>query len=134
MPVGAPCPDAQTNTENRGDSILVTDETAASGRHSLKFTDAPGLQFSYSPHLVLSPNHTRGRDDTGLRPAGRAGGGGHHEWRDWRGEPYKTGPSLSIIGGHLILGGQPVMDIPSASGSATTCAPRSARAGRDGGT
>jgi hypothetical protein len=34
------------HVENKGDSIIVTDETAASGKHSLKITDAPGLERS----------------------------------------------------------------------------------------
>ena len=32
-----------SHVERRGDAIVVTDETAASGRHSVKFVDAPGL-------------------------------------------------------------------------------------------
>ena len=113
VPVGAPCPDAQSNVENKGDSILVTDETAASGRHSLKFTDAPGLQFSYSPHLVLSPNHTQGVTTLDFALRVEPGVDFIHEWRDWGRDPYKTGPSFSISGGHLLLGGKPVMDIPA---------------------
>ena len=113
IPVGQPSPDAQTNTENKGDSILVTDETAASGHHSLKFTDAPGLQFSYSPHLVLSPNHIQGVSTLDFALRVENGVDLIHEWRDWRTEPYKTGPSFSITGGKLILGGKAVMDIPS---------------------
>ena len=113
VPVGATAPDAQTNVENRGDSILVTDETAASGRHSLKFTDAPGLQFSYSPHLVLSPNHTRGVTTLDFALRVEPGVELIHEWRDWSHEPYQTGPSFSILGGKLILGGKPVLDIPA---------------------
>ncbi|MBM3477228.1 MAG: hypothetical protein FJX75_28510, partial [Armatimonadetes bacterium] len=36
-------------------TIRVTDEQAASGKHSLKFTDAAGLDFSYNPHLWYTP-------------------------------------------------------------------------------
>lgn len=113
VPVGAPSPDAQTNRENKGDSILVTDETAASGRHSLKFTDAPGLQFSYSPHLVFSPNHRQGVSTEALALRVEPGVELIHEWRDWGTEPYKTGPSFSIVGGKLLVGGKPLLDIPS---------------------
>lgn len=113
VPVGQKSPDAQTNGENKGDSILVTDETAASGHHSLKFTDAPGLQFSYSPHLVLSPNHTHGVTTLDFALRVEAGANLNHEWRDWRDQPYKAGPSFSITGGKLVIGGRPLMDIPS---------------------
>lgn len=113
VPVGAPCPDAQTNVENHGDSILVTDETAASGHHSLKFTDAPGLQNSYDPHLVFSPNHTHGVTTLDFALRMEPGAVVIHEWRDWSGQPYKTGPYFIITAGHLLLGGKPVLDIPS---------------------
>ena len=113
VPVGAPFPDAQTNVENRGDSIVVTDETAASGRHSLKFTDVPGLANSYDPHLVLLPDHTRGT--TTMEFALRVDPGVEflHEWRDWRTQPYRVGPSFYIAGGRLLVGGKPVLDIPT---------------------
>ena len=112
VPVGAEMPEAQGNVESRGDSIQVTDEAAASGRRSLKITDAPGLQFSYDPHLVLNLNHTRGV--TSLRFALRAEPGVQmlHEWRDWSSGPYKVGPGFTVTGGQLVLGGKPVMAIP----------------------
>ncbi|MDQ2687017.1 MAG: right-handed parallel beta-helix repeat-containing protein [Armatimonadota bacterium] len=113
IPVGQPAPDAQTNTEHKGDSILVTDETAASGHHSLKFTDAPGLQFAYDPHLVVSPNYTRGVTTMDFALRVEDGVNLYHEWRDWRTASYKIGPSFTIVGGKLIIGGKPVMDIPS---------------------
>ena len=113
VPVGAVCPDAQTNVENHGDSIVVTDETAASGHHSLKFTDAPGLRNAYDPHLVLSPNHTSGVTTLDFALRVEPGVTLIHEWRDWSGNPYRTGPTFTIQDGHLILGGKPVLDIPS---------------------
>ena len=71
VPVGAACPDTQTNVENQGDSIVVTDETAASGKHSLKFTDAPGLRNTYDPHSCLLTEPFIRRDDFEFRASRR---------------------------------------------------------------
>ena len=113
LPVGAACPDAQTNGEGGGASIRVTDEAAASGKHSLKFTDAPGLANRWDPHLVFPINHTGGV--TTLDFALRVGPGAEviHEWRDWRGQPYKTGPEFTITRGQLFQGSNPLMAIPT---------------------
>ena len=113
VPVGAACPDAQTNGESGGASIRVTDETAASGVHSLKFTDAPNLSASYDPHLVFNVNHTAGVST--LDFALRVGPGAEitHEWRDWASGPYKTGPRFEVKGGQLLIGDQPMMPIPN---------------------
>jgi len=111
-PVGQPPADAEANVENKGDAIVVTDETAASGEHSLKVQDAPGLQYDYNPHLVYKPNHaagtTRGSFDM------RLGEGAvlYHEWRSWDVQPYKVGPTFWIRDGKLQLGGQDVLDLP----------------------
>lgn len=113
LAVGEVCPDAQTNVENQGDSILVTDETAASGKHSLKFTDAPGLKNSYDPHLVLPVNHTAGVTTLEFALRVEPGVDMTQEWRDWNSQPYKTGPTFTIQSGHLMLGGKSVMEIPS---------------------
>ena len=50
--VGQPPSGPEIHVENKGDSIVVTDETAASGKRSLKITDAPGLERRYNPHCV----------------------------------------------------------------------------------
>jgi hypothetical protein len=111
--VGGPPSDAQSNVENKGDAISVTNETAASGAQSLKIQDAPGLQFPYNPHLVYSPNHTsgtsRGSFDLRLGPGVVL----YHEWRSWDVQPYRVGPSLWIRDGKLWIGGQSVLDLPT---------------------
>ena len=112
VPVGAACPDAQTNGEGGGASIRVTGETAASGAHSLKFTDAPGLANSYDPHLVFPINHTGGVTALEFALRVESGVNLNHEWRDWGTEPYKSGPMFTIKGGQLLLGGKPALAIP----------------------
>ena len=113
VPVGAACPDAQTNGESGGASIRVTDETAASGHRSLKFTDAPGMASSYDPHLVFNVNHTSGVSTLDFALRAEPGAEITHEWRDWATAPYKTGPSFAVKGGQLLLADKPVMAIPT---------------------
>jgi hypothetical protein len=107
-PVGQPPQGAEVHVENKGDSIAVTDETAASGSHSLKITDAPGLQNVWDPHLVYSPNHGTGttRCAFDLRISI------NHEWRDWRNSPYGVGPSFSIVGDALQVTGKTLVNLP----------------------
>ena len=61
--------------EGRGDSIRVTSETAATGKHSLKFTDAPGLQYPFDPHLFYAPHFRHGRASLSFDIRLGAGGG-----------------------------------------------------------
>src|SRR5579871_246738 len=114
--VGAPCPNAQNNVEGKGDSIAVTEETAFTGKRSLKITDAPGLQFVFDPHLVFLPNHVQGI--TTLKFAMRVDPGAivDHEWRDWSGQPYKVGPSLTVRDGGVWVGGRELVKIPVGQG------------------
>ena len=111
-PLGAAPADAQVNTEGKGDSIAVTDEHAASGGRSLKFTDAPGLQHSFSPHMAYSPRYSEGlarcRFDIRLEEGAEL----WHEYRDWSVTPYTTGPSLSIVEGRLMRGDDVLMEVP----------------------
>jgi len=89
------------NLRGDSDSILVTDETAASGKQSLKITDQPGLKTSWRPHLNLNLNYREGqlRNEFDLRLEEGAHVG--FEWRDYDEGQYHTGPSLSIVGGKL---------------------------------
>ena len=111
-PVRAEPLDAHLNVENKGDSIAVTNETAAHGRQSLKLTDADGLKRSFNPHLVYRPKYSQGvaicRFDV------RLGEGAElwHEYRDWSTTPYSVGPSLQMSTGKLSAGGRELLDIP----------------------
>jgi hypothetical protein len=111
-PVGARPTDAQAHTEGKGDSIAITDETAASGQRSLKIQDAPGLQFGFNPHLVYSPNHQDGV--TRFRFAMRIEKGVimYHEWRDWREPPYRVGPSFWVRGDALLVNDKELLKLP----------------------
>ncbi len=111
-PVGQAPAQAQVNEENRGDSIRVTDETAASGRHSLKLTDAAGLAHAFNPHLFYSPHFTEGRAVLSFDARVEKGAVLAHEWRD-AAQPYRVGPSLLIdASGKLQSNGKALADVP----------------------
>jgi len=109
---GQPPQGAEIHVENKGDSIVVTAETAASGRHSLKITDAPGLQNAWNPHLVYSPNHGTGTTRCAFDLRIERSVSINHEWRDWRNSPYSVGPSFSVIGDALQAGGRTLAHLP----------------------
>jgi hypothetical protein len=90
------------NAESVG-SICVTDEMAASGRHSLKFADAPGQQYSFNPHMWYSPGFTAGEMHGSFDVRMGPGAIGHFEWRDYSGGDYRVGPSLTLDGGGQVL-------------------------------
>ena len=111
-PIGAPAVDAATLGEEGAATIRVTNETAAQGERSLKFTDAPGLQHAYNPHLVYAPNFKKGTAVGSF--ALRAGPGAvlYHQWRD-SSSPYRVGPSLTLdSAGALAIPGKAAVPIP----------------------
>jgi hypothetical protein len=112
-PAGAPPADAEVNVENRGDLIRVTEETAASGRRSVKVQDAPGLQAAYNPHLVYKPNYTAGRARCSFDLRLDPGAALLYEWRSWDVNPYRAGPSLWIRDGKLTAGGRELLGLPT---------------------
>jgi hypothetical protein len=92
----------------------VTDEVAASGKHSLKFTDRPGQKLGWDPHLYYDPGYESGviEDHFDLRLA--PGAAITHEWRDMTLNPYVTGPSITVSGdGTLRAGGKEMAKLPS---------------------
>lgn len=110
--VGQPPKLATVSVEGTGDSIWVTDEIAATGKHSLKITDAADLQHFWNPHLYYAPNFREGRADLSFDIRIGKGAIVGHEWRDHR-NPYRTGPSFMIESdGQLIANGKPIVQLP----------------------
>lgn len=103
---------ASVHDEGKKGLLALTEETAASGKRSLKVTDVPGLQFAFNPHFFYVPRHTSGttRLAFDLRVDPRAIF--HHEWRD-DASPYQVGPSVLVQNGKLLAGGKPLLDLPS---------------------
>ena len=102
---------ATTFGETKKSSIRVTDETAASGKYSLKFVDAPGLPKSYWPWLGYKPkvSGATARFSFDLR-LGR-GAAVLHEWRTG-GSPYQVGPSIAFVGGAVEVAKRTLLHLP----------------------
>ena len=112
VPAGRQPGSAQCNIENRGDAIVVTNETAAGGEKSLKILDAAGLQHAYNPHYVYSPNYSSGTARCAFDIRIGKDVKINHEWRDWRHSPYGVGPSLRIDGRQLKVAGKTLLELP----------------------
>jgi len=100
-------------TENKGDSIRVTDDTAAVGKHSVKITDAPGLSFRWKPHLCARVRFERGLVENRFFLRLEPGDDVTFEWRDWSAAQYETGPQLFIRNHQLHAGGRKLLDLPT---------------------
>ncbi|HIJ66036.1 MAG TPA: right-handed parallel beta-helix repeat-containing protein [Candidatus Hydrogenedentes bacterium] len=90
-------------------TALVTDETAAAGKHSLKFTDTPGPQHAWEPemgyHVALSGDGAVASSfDVRIEP----GAVFFHELRSTRG-PGDTGPRLVFNEKHELLADDKVL-------------------------
>ena len=95
FPVGMQADLAKTYGEASGASIRVTDELAASGKHSLKFVDSPGLTEAWQPHLFYAPHLRDGIARLGFDLRFSSGAIVIHEWRD-ASQDYRVGPSMEI--------------------------------------
>ncbi|MFO7936077.1 MAG: right-handed parallel beta-helix repeat-containing protein [Kiritimatiellia bacterium] len=93
--------------ENKGDAIVITDETASEGKQSLKFVDAEGLKHRFNPHYVIrNINYSEGRACNSFDLRIEPGAYLSFEWRDYKdNNPYKTGPKFVVNNGKLILPG-----------------------------
>ncbi len=101
------------SVEGKGDSIAVTDETAASGRHSLKVVDAAGLTHDYDPHFAYLPNHNSGTSRCAFCLRVEEGVRMYHEWRTYDAQPYRVGPSFWVEGGMLRANGRDLLPLPA---------------------
>jgi parallel beta-helix repeat protein len=115
-PVGERAVDAITSeqTDIPAARIRVTTETAASGTHSLKFSDAPGQHHRFDPHLYYQTHFSEGTVEGAFSIRLEAGAEFMHEWRT-DDAPYQTGPSLRIAHGMLSAGDKELMAIPTGS-------------------
>jgi hypothetical protein len=120
-PVGAPPKDAGVSLGTKdgspvpgGAMLAVTDETAAVGKHSLKFVDAPGLAADWHPHLNYTLRVHRGTVNHSFYLRAVPSTSLYMEWRDWRGSPYRVGPNLGLTrDGRLTSLGNPLMPFPA---------------------
>jgi len=103
---------ATVYAEQRDGLVAVTDQAAAGGRHSLKLTDAAGLEHVFNPHVVYTPHFRHGRAKLSFNIRLEQGAIVAHEWRD-AASPYRVGPSLHIdADGRLQAAGKHLADVP----------------------
>ena len=78
-----------------GGTVRVTDETAAGGKHSLKFTDVAGLKYLWVPYVAYVWEVDEGVLHGGFDLRWKTGAEFVYEWRD---DPavYSLGPNLSV--------------------------------------
>ena len=98
--------------ETESATIRVTDEIAASGSQSLKFTDAPGLDYIFNPLMFYQPNLSEALISGSFKLNLGEGAVFLHEWRDIS-TPYVAGPSIYIASdGSLTATGKYLMQVP----------------------
>ncbi len=107
--VGSKVLDAETYEDNPKGTARISDEMAHSGKHSLKFTDAPGGQFSYNPHVYWQPHYKSGTYQETFWLRLEKGAIVSHEWRD-NGNPYRVGPSIYIEADGTLKSGQTILE------------------------
>lgn len=116
--VGAHPEHAVVSGEEKGASIRVSAEQAAEGRHSLKVTDAPGLQYTWEPHFFYQPRLTEGRVRQSFDLLLEPGAFMFTEWRDVGPYPSNIGPSVTLdarAGGataHVQVAGKNLATVP----------------------
>jgi len=111
-PVGVTAELATTYGEAGTAMIRVSAEQAATGRRSLRFEDASGLDQPWNPHLWYVPSLLTGIATCGydLRL-----GEGAIVWNEWRNaaSPYRVGPSLGVDAtGYLVAAERPLLIFP----------------------
>jgi parallel beta-helix repeat protein len=111
-PVGQRAVGASTQGERGQSGIRVSDETAAAGKQSLKFTDAAGLDAVYQPHLYYLLNCRKGVYHGVFDVRLEEGAILRHEWRD-SARPYHAGPAIQFQpNGDLLAGRTKLMIVP----------------------
>jgi hypothetical protein len=94
-------------------TALVTDETAAGGKHSLKFTDAADLGASFFPYVTYPLEQETGSLKMSFDLRWEQGGMMALDWRD---DPYKfnMGPNLTTSAdGWLSANGKKLLQMPA---------------------
>jgi len=108
----------QYSPDDRPELMTVTEEAAASGRRSLKFTEAAGLKYGFQPHLYFTTRpYTNGvvRFACDLRNSAEHPSECFVGLRDYtqKGVEYREGPSIVLkADGTLTAAGKLLARIP----------------------
>jgi len=96
-------------------SVSISDESAAEGKQSLKFKDAPGLNQRWMPHVVYQCKYTNGviQLSWDMMNSKELPADFIVELREYTGGSYLTGPVVSVNrNGEVKASGQAVATIP----------------------
>jgi hypothetical protein len=113
-PVGRHPAHAHVSGEEQGASIVVSDERAAGGKHSLKVRDSKTLRPSWQPHFYYEPHITAGTVLQSFDVWMEKDAEFFTEWRDAAEYPRNVGPSVQLDGtGNVRVGGKTLAIVPS---------------------
>jgi hypothetical protein len=111
--VGQPPKSITTHVEGRGDSVVVTDQTAATGNHSVKLTDAKGLTRNFYPYITMTGiRYASGTVHCSFALKFGTGSDIQIELRDYSGSSYSAGPSFRIRDSTLAIWNGREVQIP----------------------
>ena len=99
----------------KGASLVVSADTAASGSQSLKFADAPGQRHNWTPHIYFRPDYSTGeiRVSWDMLNSREAPASFYVEVRQWDVNPYLVGPTVSVEpDGKVTASGQEIGTMP----------------------
>ena len=116
VPVGDATPNATTSEDAKKKQYTarVSDEQAAGGKHSLKFTDGPGQKYPFNPHVYYRCRFIEGRMVGRLAVRLDAKAQFRYQWRHYAGSGYREGPTIFIApGGRLQHEGKPLLTLPA---------------------
>jgi hypothetical protein len=113
-PIGSVPKGAQVSGEEKGASIRVSGERAATGQRSLKVTDSATLLPAWQPHFYYEPHLTSGTVRQSFEVWLETNAQFVVEWRDSGGYPQNVGPSVLFDGsGDVTASGKLLAKIPS---------------------
>lgn len=116
LSVGDKCLFGSTHEDAHAGRVRVTAETAAGGKHSLKFEDAPGQKAFYNPHVTYQVGFKRGLAHVGFDLRWERGAQFTVEWRDYAvaGKEFVNGPAIQVAAdGALTSGGKSLAQLPA---------------------
>ena len=114
--VGSEPLEGQTTKNTKPASIAISTDTAAEGKHSLKFRDAPGQPYRWCPHLYYRTLFEAGEMQLSwdMLNSREMPGAFNIEVRQWDGDPYLVGPTVSVgTDGKVRAGTQEIGTIPA---------------------
>ena len=100
------------DTKRKQYRARVSDQQAASGRHSLKFTDGPKQQRSFTPHIYYRCKYTEGQIVGRFSARLEAATSFYYQWRQYD-TGFHRGPGVMIEpGGRVMHQGKLLVTVP----------------------